>query len=219
MPNSDPRLERTPPAMGNTAPVKKGGAAAAVLAILAGIYAVEGGYVNDPKDRGGATNYGVTESVARAAGYRGDMRYFPKHCDGPTHACADAIYVRDYIERPGFMPVIEIEPAVGTELVDTGVNMGPSRPTRWFQESLNELGQRVPVDSRIDAGDLAAYRALQARRGAVGACVLMLDRLDRKQEAKYRAIVSANPSQDRFLRGWLNHRVGNVDRKTCGQGA
>jgi lysozyme family protein len=38
----------------------------------------EGGYSNHPADRGGATRWGVTEAVARAHGYRGDMRSFPR---------------------------------------------------------------------------------------------------------------------------------------------
>lgn len=201
--------------MGRLSAVNKGGTAAAIALILGGIYAVEGGYVNDKADRGGATNYGVTEKVARAAGYRGDMRFFPKHCDGPQTACADAIYLRDYIQRPGFMAVIEIEPAVGHELVDTGVNMGPARPIRWFEQSLADLGQAVPINGRIDTDDIIAYRVLQQRKGAPTTCVQMLARLDARQEATYRTIVRKNPSQARFLKGWLNHRIGNVDRKLC----
>ena len=213
---SPARIEPLPPPPAS----KKGPAIGAAIALILGsVYAVEGGYVNDPKDPGGATNYGITEQVARRAGFRGDMRQFPKHCDGPAAACADAIYVRDYIQKPGFMPVIEADPAVGGELVDTGVNMGPRRPSIWFEQSLNELGAGpVPVTGAVDAGDVAAYRRLQDSRGAVQACVLMLSALDGKQLAEYRRLVQRNPALGKFLRGWQRARIGNVDRKTCGRG-
>lgn len=205
---------------GKAAPSSKGKAlAAAVAVILGSVYAVEGGYVNDRSDPGGATNYGVTEKVARADGYRGDMRYFPKHCDGPAAACADSIYARQYIQQPGFMPVIEADPAVGGELVDTGVNMGPARPSKWFEQSLNELGAGpVPVTGVVDAGDVAAYRRLQETSGAVEACVLMLANLDSKQLTEYRRLVRNNPKLGKFYNGWVRARIGNVDRKTCGRG-
>ena len=38
----------------------------------------EGGYSNHPADKGGATRWGVTEAVARAHGFRGDMPAFPR---------------------------------------------------------------------------------------------------------------------------------------------
>lgn len=207
------------PGSASVSPRKKAGIGAAIALILGSVYAVEGGYVNDRSDPGGATIYGVTEKVARQSGFTGDMRAFPKHCDGPAAACADNIYVRDYIQRPGFMPVIEADPAVGGELVDTGVNMGPARPSKWFEQSLNELGAGpVPVTGVVDAGDVAAYRRLQATSGAVEACVLMLANLDSKQLTEYRRLVRVNPKLGKFLNGWTRARIGNVDRKTCGKG-
>lgn len=42
--------------------------------VIDGILSLEGGYVNNPADRGGATNWGITEATARAFGYKGDTR-------------------------------------------------------------------------------------------------------------------------------------------------
>ena len=49
----------------------------------------EGGYVNHPADRGGATRWGITEAVARRQGYMDDMRSLPQ-------SDAAAIYKRLY---------------------------------------------------------------------------------------------------------------------------
>lgn len=196
-----------------------GALGAAVALILTATLDNEGGYVNHPSDPGGATNHGVTERVARAAGYRGSMRDFPKHCAGPVTICADSIYFDQYIKRPGYLPIVEADPAVGGELVDSAVNFGPPRPSRWFQQSMNELGAAgLAVDGQIGPASVAAYLSLQVRRGRVAACVATLDRLDAKQEAEYRRLVRVNPKLKVFLKGWIAHRVGNVDRKTCGRG-
>ncbi|MFM7568564.1 MAG: glycosyl hydrolase 108 family protein, partial [Betaproteobacteria bacterium] len=37
----------------------------------------EGDYVDHPDDPGGKTRFGVTEAVARAAGFQGDMQELP----------------------------------------------------------------------------------------------------------------------------------------------
>lgn len=190
---------------------------AAVLAILGGLYAREGGYVNDPADRGGETNYGVTKQVARAAGYNGPMREFLKHCVKPEDVCADEIYFERYIEGPGFVPMLIADPAVADELVDTAANMGPVWPSRWLQQSLSEMGEPVTADGKVGSRTVTAYIHLQQRMGAKSACVSILTRLDAKQEARYRQIAARNPSQRKYLKGWINNRVGNVDRKQCGK--
>lgn len=45
--------------------------------IIDGIIALEGGYVFNPKDKGGATHWGITEATARAHGYAGDPALKP----------------------------------------------------------------------------------------------------------------------------------------------
>src|SRR3546814_1711823 len=67
--------------------------------------------------------------------------------------------------------VAEISPAVGEELFDTGVNMGPAIPALWFQQCLNALndgGKHYPdiaEDGDIGPGKLAAFRAYRKARG------------------------------------------------------
>jgi lysozyme family protein len=200
-----------------------GGAAlaASIAVILGGIYEDEGGYVNHKADRGGETMRGVTAGVAREAGYLGPMRDLPKECSGQAPVCSDKIYTDRYMRDPGFLPLIEADPAVGEELVNTAVNTGPARPSRWLQQSLNGLcGSGLSVDGKVGGATHRAFRSCQAKVGAVSFCLTMLDRLDGMQSAFYDGLVRANPSQRVFLKGWKAHRIGNVDRKKCGaQGA
>ncbi|OCO16336.1 hypothetical protein AN684_0205915 [Klebsiella pneumoniae subsp. pneumoniae] len=39
--------------------------------IIEGILGKEGGYVNNPNDKGGPTRWGITQTTARAYGYKG----------------------------------------------------------------------------------------------------------------------------------------------------
>lgn len=189
--------------------------AASVAVILGGVYEDEGGYANHPDDPGGATKYGVTQEVAREAGWEGDMIDFPKQCDGPEAICADSIYLANYIMRPGYLPIIETDPAVGEELVNSAVNFGPARPSKWFQQSLNELaGAKLEVDGIAGRRTAEAFRRYRAATGAAG-CRRMLDRLDARQLSEYQRLVRVNPRLKVFYRGWVRLRIGNVDRAKC----
>lgn len=70
----------------------------------------EGGYVNNPADRGGATKYGITESVARSNDYKGNMRDLPLEV-------AKAIYRKNYWTTPRFDQVNSICLAIAEELL------------------------------------------------------------------------------------------------------
>lgn len=182
---------------------------ATALALIAGVIAVEGGYVNHKADPGGETNMGITKRVAVENGYTGPMRTLPR-------SVAENIYYDRYLVAPGYAPLIERDAAVTEELFDTTVNMGPPRPSRWFQESLNSLcGSRLAVDGRVGPATVAAFTSCQSRLGPARLCVAMLDSLDARQRAEYDRLVRVNPSLRVFYRGWINHRVGNVDRAKC----
>ena len=187
---------------------KRAGLAGAVALIIGAVVALEGGYVDHPNDPGGATNYGITERVARQNGFRGDMRNL-------TKADASAIYERQYIRDPGFLPLVAIDAAVAEEVIDTAVNMGPSRPTRYFRRAVNEVcGTSLPIIASMDAVAVKAWGDCRANLGP-RSCVRMLDSLDRQQRAEYDRLVRVNPRLKVFYRGWVNHRIGNVKRVRC----
>ncbi len=165
----------------------------------------EGGYSNHPADRGGPTRWGITEHVARRNGYKGDMRELPRET-------AVAIYRQEYAIRPGFAAVAEISPAVGEELFDTGVNMGPAVPARWFQMALNGLNDGgklyadIGEDGDIGPATLNAFRAYRKARGAEADAV-MLKALNAMQGARYIELARGRAANEAFLYGWLRTRV------------
>lgn len=193
-----------------TAQKTGGGIAGAIALILAAVYANEGGYVNDRHDPGGETNHGITIAVARDNGFTGRMIDLKRRCTSDAEVCADKIYTEKYILKPGFGPFIEIAPAIAEELVDTAVNMGPPRPSKWLQEAVG-----APVDGKIGKVTVAAYIRLEQRLGKERACVQTLDFLDNRQAAEYLRLIRVNPVLAKYRKGWLNNRIGNVDRARC----
>ena len=165
----------------------------------------EGGYVHHPADRGGATCFGITEAVARAHGYRGDMRLFPRRE-------AEAIYRRVYWDRPGFDGLAALAPEIAAEMFDTGVNMGPAVAVSFLQRALNALnrGARdypdIVIGPRIDDATLGALTAFLAHR-TDGAAVL-LKAIEALQGARYLDLAERRPANEAFLYGWLVNRLG-----------
>lgn len=176
--------------------------------LAAKIVAVEGGYVNDPRDSGGETNFGITVDVARKFGYRAPMREM-------TRAQAVAIYRARYWQGPGFDGVAAISEKIAEELFDTGVNMGPARAVVFLQAALNALNNQgalyadIKEDGDYGPGTERALKAYMAKRGRDGEVVL-LRALDCQQGAFYLDLARRRPKDEAFAFGWLLHRVGNV---------
>lgn len=182
---------------------------AEVAKMIDGILDREGGFVDHPSDPGGATNWGITQRVARGNGYLGHMSQLPK-------ALARDIYYRQYVVGPGFLGIAEIDPRVAEEVIDSGVNCGQDRAAKWFQTALNLFNRRgadyadIKVDGEIGAKSLAAFRGLIAKRGMAGARELMIDALDGLQFGHYAGLAQSNPKFEDFMPGWVRTRIGNA---------
>lgn len=166
----------------------------------------EGGYSNHPADKGGPTMWGVTEQVARAYGYKGDMRKLPR-------TTALAIYRSRYWTRPGFDQVALRYPKVAEEMFDTGVNMGQAVAGKFLQRALNLLNRGavdypdIGTDGDVGPLTLLALDAFKAKRGAAGEAVL-LKALDGFQVGRYAEITESRPANEAFFYGWIANRIG-----------
>ena len=67
----------------------------------------------------------------------------------------------------------------------------------------------------VGPATIAAYKSCQGRVGAATLCRVTIDRLDAYQRAEYDRLVRVNPDLRVFHRGWVTHRIGNVDKSRC----
>lgn len=88
----------------------------------------EGGYVDNSKDPGGETNWGITKAVARANGYAGDMRLM-------TKANAKKIYKEIYWD-PIQGDLLE---ELAFHVFDAAVNSGVTQAVKWLQSAVGVM--------------------------------------------------------------------------------
>lgn len=173
--------------------------------IISGVIDVEGGYSNNPHDLGGETMWGITKAVARANGYMGEMKDMPR-------PVAEAIYMKKYVNEPGFNRIEAVSEKIADKMIHIGVNQGPNLPGAWLQRTLNVLNQGgrfypdLEVDGKIGNKTIASLQAVLTKRGKDGEKVIfrMLNAL---QAVRYLEITETRPSNETFFYGWMLNRV------------
>ena len=158
--------------------------------IIDAIIEREGGFVNNPNDRGSATNYGVT--LAKLRDWRGNPNLTANDVQMMRRGEAALIYMRDYIERPGFNLITDER--LRHQVIDFGVNSGPGTAARKLQKVAG-----ADQDGVIGPQTLNAIRRMGAAKVNN---LLMAERI--KFMGK---IVSSDHSQAAFINGWLNRAL------------
>ena len=125
----------------------------------------EGGYVNDPDDPGGATNFGVTIHTMRRLGleldHDGDV---DKHdVQMLSRAQAVDIFIKHYFEGPLISQLLQ--PLQAT-VFDMYVNAG-GNAVRILQRLLIDIGFEVVVDGALGLQSIAAFKATFENAGAI----------------------------------------------------
>jgi len=132
-------------------------------ACMAHVFKSEGGYVDHPRDPGGATNMGITFNTLKE--WRG-TKITKDDVRNLTKTEASAIYRAKYWDA-----VQGDELPYGFDLVafDGAVNSGPSRGIRWLQGGVGAI-----VDGKIGPVTLAAVRNSVPSMGINRACDLRI---------------------------------------------
>lgn len=176
-----------------------------VAKLIDKVIGIEGKYSNNPADRGGETMWGVTEFVARAFGYHGEMANMPRDT-------AVQIYVTRYWVQPRFYYVDALDPKLAARLFDIGINMGVGIASGFVQRALNVLNRDATdwpdlhVDHIIGAITIAAMKTLFRVRGQAGHDVL-LNMVIGQQTMRYIEIAETRPVQEQFEFGWELNRA------------
>lgn len=147
----------------------------------------EGGYVNHPKDPGGATMKGVTQ--ATYDGWRAKQGLPAQPVRNITPEEVSAIYRRDYWDK---VKGDDLPAGVGYAVFDFAVNSGVSRASRFLQKVVG-----VAQDGVIGPATIAAVKALPP--------VTVIDRLCDDRMAFLRGLGTFST----FGKGWTR-RVTDV---------
>ena len=139
----------------------------------------EGGYVNDPADPGGETNFGISK------------RQYPK-LDIAKLAVEQAklLYRQDYWKYDEI-----ISQPVATKVFDMAVNMGHGRAHRILQEALQNVGEPVRIDGILGPQTIKAANGSEYEE--------LLKEIRILVAVTYAQIAIARPTSRKFLYNWM----------------
>lgn len=149
----------------------------------------EGGYVNNPSDKGGPTNMGITLQTLRQINPDATIA----DIKNLSRAEAISIYDKNYWQK---YAIVDMPEGIQDVVFDTFVQHNPQTAIKLIQSALNSMGQSIEVDGKMGSNTLKAINTVnteQLRGTLLGV---------RRQY--YENKVAENPSQQQFLKGWLN---------------
>ena len=137
----------------------------------------EGGYVNDPKDLGGETKYGITK------------RFYPDiDIKNLTIEQATEIYKKDYWDKN---KVESLPQNLWHIYFDMCVNMGKRTAVKVLQRAAVNKGRNIDVDGGLGPMTIGALKGVE------------LDRVRAFRVKYYVDLITARPEQEKFFLGWF----------------
>lgn len=142
----------------------------------------EGGYVDDPNDRGGETNFGISKRA-----------YPDVDIKNLTVDAAKAIYKRDYWDK---VRADDIQSGhIAYEIFDTAVNMGNRTASKIAQ-----MVCEAHPDGFIGEKTLSLINEMDEE--------LFIAKYKLAKVARYAYLVKKRPQNRKFFYGWINRVLG-----------
>lgn len=159
---------------------------------------IEGGYSNHKADRGGATNFGVTQAVYDA--YRSKRGRAKQSVAMIAYDEVSEIYRNSYW-RPVFGDVLPN----GVDLVvfDAAVNHGVVQASKFLQRALGVSDDGIVGQETVSAAHKDDISGMTQH--------VIADILDQRRDF-YERLAEKDASQKVFLKGWLN-RVAKLAKE------
>lgn len=158
-------------------------------------------YTNDPDDRGGPTKWGIT-----LAAWRDYVAHAvtPAEIERLTEGQAREFYRSEYIVRPGFSKITNND--LMELVVDCGVNHGVGRAARWLQQAA-----KVGIDGKVGPATIAKVNSTP--------WLVLFLRIVGYRARFYASIVKRDPSQLKYIEGWIDRAADFLDKVADEQAA
>lgn len=169
------------------------------------IVAREGGYVNDPDDPGGTTNFGVTIGTMQSLGMdlNRDGRIDAADVRALTRAQAEQIFVEHYFRKPR---LAELPEPLQASVFDMYVNAG-GNAVKILQRLVSRMGFRTADDGVVGPMTIAAVAD-----AAEAAPDHLVDAYGIARRNYYYALADQRPASRKYARSKAGGKGGWITR-------
>ena len=169
------------------------------------IVAREGGYVNDPDDPGGATNFGVTIGTMQSLGMdlNRDGRIDAADVRALTRAQAEQIFAEHYFRKPR---LAELPEPLQASVFDMYVNAG-GNAVKILQRLVSRMGFRTADDGVVGPMTIAAVAD-----AAEAAPDHLVDAYGIARRNYYYALADQRPASRKYARSKAGGKGGWITR-------
>lgn len=177
---------------------------------------IEGGYANDPNDRGGETYKGIARKIDSKWTGWSVIDSIKKKVGTPASAIDKEAATNELLQasvstyyKVNYWDVLNLDgindQRICSKLYDIGVNMGTGRSGLFVQRCLNVMNRNgttfsdLKLDGQIGAKTVAIINSLPTSD-----LYMLWKLINALQGEKYIAICEANRSQETFIRSWAS---------------